>query len=164
MKLTSGLLSLIFVGLVACGKEELPQKPQLILDRETVTFGQEFGNATYIGTRPQESIVIENGGLEPLTLNTSYSGDPAFTIEGPLKSELKGKETTFIRVLFAPTEDTGYGGSLTLTSNAENASQKVIAISGRGVTPPGDASAALPASAGGRPAPRRWEMMACPRR
>lgn len=139
MKLTSGLLGLIFVFLAACGKEELPQKPQLILDRETVTFGQEFGNATYIGTRPQESIVIENGGLEPMQLSASFVGDEVFTVEGPLKSTLKGKETTFIRVLFAPLEETDYEGTITLTSNAENASTKILQVSGRGVAPPGDA-------------------------
>lgn len=136
---TRALVSLIFVGLLACGKEDLPESPQLLVDREAITFGGEFGNATYLGQRPQESIVLENGGLEPLELSAQFQGDPAFTMEGPLEARIEGKQRTFIRVIFAPVEERDYSGTIVVTSNAENAAVKNIVVSGRGVAPPGDA-------------------------
>lgn len=132
----STLSALIFVALAACGKDDLPEKPQLWVDREAVQFGREFGEATYVGARPQESVIVQNGGLEELRLNVSYSGDDAFTIEGPARSEVPGKQHTFVRVLFAPLEARPYSGVMTLTSNAENAPTKTIAISGRGIEAP----------------------------
>ena len=104
----------IVIVALGCGRDSLPQKPQLIVDRESLGFGQEFGSATFIGTQPQDSIQISNGGLEDLTLSATYSGDPAFSIDGPLKTTLKGKEHTFIRVIFAPVQEKIYTGSIAI--------------------------------------------------
>lgn len=124
----------IFLALAACGKESLPQKPQLILDRDSLGFGLEFGRGTYIGTSPQESLLVENGGLEDLVFSSvTLTGDPAFKHEGPSKDRLKGRERGYIRVIFTPTQLKDYAATLTLSSNAENTPTKTIAITGRGV-------------------------------
>lgn len=110
------------------------------MDRDSIGFAQEFGSGTYIGTAPQESLLIENGGLETLTLHSAtLQGDDAFTLEGPLKTELKGKERTFLRIIFSPTEEKQYQATITLSSNAENAPTKLIPVSGRGIRPDPDA-------------------------
>jgi hypothetical protein len=128
----------IFVGLFACGKgASLPQKPQLEVDRDSIGFGQEFGSGTFIGTKPQESLQISNGGLETLKISeVTYSGDSAFTREGPTETELDDGARAFIRIVFEPTAVRTYEGELTITSNAENAPVKVIQITGKGVAAP----------------------------
>jgi len=132
----------IIVASLGCGKESLPQKPQLIVDRESLGFGQEFGSGVYIGTMKTDSIQIQNGGLEDLKIESAaYTGDQAFVPEGPLKLTLKGKETTFIFVLFTPTAEKVYNGSILIVSNAEtnattkSSPMKTIGISGRGFKP-----------------------------
>ena len=113
-----------------------------VTDRDSLGFGQEFGSGAFIGTKPTDSIQITNGGLENLEISSAtYSGDQAFTAEGPLKMTLKGKETTFIRVIFTPTAEKLYTGSLLIVSNAESNTKsspmKTIGISGRGFAPDG---------------------------
>lgn len=132
----------IIVASSGCGKESLPQKPQLIVDRESLGFGLEFGSGVYIGTMKTDSIQITNGGLQDLTISSAtYSGDQVFAVEGPLKTTLKGKETTFIRVIFTPTEEKMYMGSILISSNAEtnattkSSPMKTIGLSGRGFKP-----------------------------
>src|SRR5687768_8808744 len=86
----SRLLLLPAALLVACTPEALPQSPQIHLDRPAVEFG-----ANYVGTQPQESLLIENRGQDPLVLQPPVlSGDPAFTVDGPLKTELLSREHT----------------------------------------------------------------------
>jgi hypothetical protein len=131
------LASAIIVSSFGCGKVSLPQKPQLIVDRASLGFGQEFGSCTRIGTSPQDSIKIENGGLENLVISSAtYTGDSAFTVNGPTKTDIKGKESTFIQVLFTPTAEKIYNGQIDVESNAEatdgGGPMIVIKLSGRG--------------------------------
>jgi hypothetical protein len=137
------ILSLgIIVASLGCGKESLPTKPQLIVDRESLGFGQEFGSGVYIGTVKTDTIQLTNGGLEDLVFESAlYTGDQAFVPEGPVKTTLKGKQTTFIRIFFTPTAEKVYTGSLMIVSNAEDnpatksSPMKKIDISGRGFKP-----------------------------
>jgi hypothetical protein len=140
--------SVALVFLAACGEEEsLPQKPQLRVDRVLMDFGTESGGATYVGTAPQESLQIRNEGLETLKINSVVkTGDPAFELEPPLKTELKGKEITFLRVIFRPTSvaaDGGtrdYIGTLFIDANHEVtqawANPVQIQLHGRAIRPP----------------------------
>ena len=50
--------------------------------------------------------------------------------------EVKGKEFTFIRIVFAPAAAKVYSATITIQSNAENASTKAITLSGRGLAKP----------------------------
>lgn len=128
--------------LTACGGEEnLPQKPQLIVDRLIVDFGSLAGRGTYVGTEPEESMQIKNGGLETLKINSvTKQGDPEFRFEGPLSTEVKGKQTTFIRVFFKPTSAKRFTGSLTLDTNSEVTAERpnplTIQLQGDGTNPP----------------------------
>lgn len=141
-------LGLIIVALAACGKEPLPQKPQLLVDRDSIGFSQEFGSGTFVGAKPQESLLITNGGLENLVINSvSLTGDSQFSVDGPspclntdggVPCEVKGKGRTFIRIIFAPTQERNYSASITINSNAENAPTKVVGVTGRGIAPNAD--------------------------
>ena len=115
----------------------IPEKPLLIVDRASLGFGQEFGSCTKIGTSPQDSIKLENGGLDDLIISSAaYTGDSAFTINGPQKTTLANKEFTFIQVLFTPTAEKIYNGSIEVDSNAAptdgGGPKKILTLSGRG--------------------------------
>ena len=132
----------IVVALAACGKQQLPQNPQLRLDRCAVGFAQEFGSGTFIGTRPQESLIIENGGLSNLVISSVTTGGPdvsAFEVTGPTKTTLKGLERAYVRIVFTPTQERCYAMDMTIASNAENSPNQIIRVSGRGVDPASDA-------------------------
>lgn len=132
----------IVVALAACGKPSYPQKPQLQVDRCAIGFAQEFGSGTFIGTRPQESLIIENGGLTNLVIDSVTPSGPdvsAFEVTGPTKMNLKGLERAYMRIVFAPTQARCYGMDLTIVSNAENLPTAVIHVSGRGVPAGSDA-------------------------
>lgn len=129
------LLAAIFVGLLACGKaEEHPEKPTLQLDRDSLGFGQEFGSGVYIGTSKQESLLVQNKGLETLVISSvALTGDSAFTMELPESMEVQPLDHTFIRFFFAPLEEKQYTASVTITSNSAVDPQKTLQITGRGV-------------------------------
>ena len=132
------LLTVIFVGLLACGKaeEEHPQAPTIVLDRDSLGFGQEFGSGVYIGTSKQESLMVQNKGLQTLVISHVDFGGPgasAFTMELPQKLEVEPLGHLFIRFFFTPLEETIYTATATIVSNAENEPQKSVTISGRGV-------------------------------
>ena len=145
-RLVSILAFGIIVASYGCGKLSLPQKPVLIVDRESLGFGQEFGSCTKIAfeadggissASPQDSIKLENGGLEDLVISSAnYSGDSAFKANGPPKTTLKSKEFTFIQVIFTPTAEKVYNGSIEVDSNAEvtdgGGPKKTLKVSGRG--------------------------------
>jgi hypothetical protein len=128
----------IVVGSLGCGGSSLAplkEKAQLLVDRESLGFGQEFGSSTKIGTAPQDSIKLENGGKEDLIISsTVLSGDPAFTINGPTKTTLGARELTFIQVIFTPTAEKLYAGTITIASNAQNGTRTIM-LSGRGTKP-----------------------------
>jgi hypothetical protein len=140
------IVACIFVALVSCGKQEtLPEKPQLRTDRDSIGFGQEFGTGTYIGTAPQESLLLENQGIQTLTISAvTPQMDPEFKVEGPVDAsgkttlDIPGRGRAFLRVIFTPKIEKTYSGSIIIKSNAENTPEKVITVSGRGLKPPAD--------------------------
>ena len=104
-------------------------------------FGGEFGEAVYIGTSKQESLLIENRGLEKLVISEVVLTAPSvFTMQMPdnqtTNVELLAGEHTFVSVYFAPVEAQKYLGSLTVRSNAANEPEKIIQLSGTGVPAP----------------------------
>jgi hypothetical protein len=127
--LLAALGALLALG-TGCEEDETPpQKPQLNVNREVVDLGPVF-----IGTKPQDSLMIENGGLETLTITeVTKQGSSAFTFTGPTKMELAGRERAFIQVVFEPKAPQTYDGTLVIKSNAENAPEKSVELTGRGV-------------------------------
>lgn len=133
----------IFVALLACGKApdgqqpgNHPNEPTIVTDRPELQFGLEFDQGVWIGTSKQESLLIENDGLEPLEIsNVTKTGDSEFTMELPTDLTVPPLGHTFIRFFFAPKEEKGYSATVTISSNAANEPEKVIQLSGRGVSP-----------------------------
>lgn len=153
---TALLASIVFV-LAGCNQEPpAPQKPQIQTDKDSIGFGLEYNSGTYVGTSTQESILIENTGMEDLVITSanitgSASFAPAFTLQGPDKTTVPWKQHAFITVFFKPTQAQKYytedktdpnnikivpAVKLTIVSNAENTPSKEILLSGLGVAPP----------------------------
>lgn len=127
---------------VACMGEDLTDAAQACADRASLGFAQEFGSGTFIGSRPQDSLSIRNGGIADLTITSAnYSGDPAFTVStepATLPATIKGNKYFFMRVVFAPTEPRAYAGKITVQSNAQNSPSMEFTLTGCGVPGPGD--------------------------
>ena len=131
MRLRVALLGVLLTLAVGCEKP-IPQNPHIFLNPESINFGQ-----VYIGTVPQSSLAITNEGIAELSISAvEKSGDAAFTVEGPQENTLKGRGTTYLRILFRPQAARTHTGTLTIRSNAENGAQQVVEITGVGVTPP----------------------------
>ncbi len=151
-------ITLIFVSFAACGKapkvcdpDSLLSKAQLCTDRDSLGFGQEFGSGTFIGTDVPESLSIRNGGIAPLNISAvTTSGDSQFryiaswddnSTDGMIPATtVPGNKTVFIQVFFKPTQAKAYTGSLVITSDAENAPTKTLAVTGCGVPTDGGTS------------------------
>ena len=109
-----------------------------MLDRDTLTFGQEFGSGTFIGTSPLESVQLTNSGDAQLVITSAkLTADPQFKFTPPSKTTLAPSESTYLEAIFSPTAIGTYRGSILIVSNAENAPMKSIALSGCGIGPDG---------------------------
>ncbi len=128
-------IGLAILALASCsGGNDLPVKPQLKLDRSSIGFGQEFGSGTFVGTSPQQSIQITNGGQQDLVISgVTLTGDPAFTKNGPSSTTLKSNEQTFIQLIFTPPAAGPYTAKLTIASNADNAPSQDVPVTGKGI-------------------------------
>jgi hypothetical protein len=144
MRLRPLWLSIIFFALAGCGGNddvELPVQPQLFVDRDSLGFGQEFGSGAYVGTQVYESLYIENRGQETLEITQVSLAAPAefiVSLPEPLPQgqplRLESRAFTAIQIAFKPTQAREYTGTLTIKSNAANAANKDIALSGRGIS------------------------------
>ncbi len=134
------ILVVIFVALVGCEKRP-PQKPQLVLDRDSIGDGGVDFGAWFLTTKPQESLMIKNGGVETLSLTSvTKTGDSAFTIrgtndDGSFPTEVKGLDRTYVQIIFTPTAVKTYSATITIVSNAENTPNRVVSVVGRGAAP-----------------------------
>lgn len=142
MRLRPFWLSVIFFALAGCGNDDPPVEPQLFVDRDTIGFGQEYGTGAYVNQQISESLYIENTGQQPLEITAvTKSGASQFTLTLPeplTRGEpvrLEYGKRTFIQVDFKPTQARKYEAKLLIKSNAANAPEKEIAISGVGYNP-----------------------------
>jgi hypothetical protein len=127
----------------ACDPDYLTPKPQFCADRDSIGFAQEFGSGTLIGTHPDQTIMVRNGGLENLTVESAaVTGDPEFkfTYSPALPASVPGNQNFFVRIEFTPALAKRYQAKLTLKTNAENFPTKEINISGCGVPADGGPS------------------------
>lgn len=119
---------------------------ELAVDRLEVTFGREFGSATWLGTAPQETLLLTNIGLTALTITSATvqgADAAAFTLSRPtLTPSLALYEQTFIRVIFTPTAGRSYAATLTIASDGVNPSI-TVPLTGRGIAPASPASHGL---------------------
>ncbi len=141
--LALGLSATLLFALAGCdGEGSLPEEPQLFVDREELTFGQEFGSGTTVGTEAFESLYIENQGRQTLEITAmTKTGAPAFVVTLPAPLDrgqpllLASGEHVIVQVGFRPQAAQAYTGSLVIESNAANAPSKTISLSGLGTTP-----------------------------
>jgi hypothetical protein len=142
MRLRNLWLPLTIIALSGCGGEgtDLPNTPQLLIDRTELSFDTEFSAGTYVGATTFNTLYIENRGLKTLELSeASLSGPGVFTLkkpenwpaEGPMK--LETYQSTYLEVAFKPTAAREYTGTLTLKTNAPNAETRELALKGKGV-------------------------------
>ena len=110
----------------------------LALDRASLGFGKEFNSGTWLGTVPQESLLIRNAGLQSLTVTSatlSGADSTVFSLARPATGmTLASGEQSFVRVLFTPSQAREYTASLTLSSSA---GVTVVPLTGLGVMPSG---------------------------
>jgi len=133
----------LLIGLLSCDDTTttLPNAPQIVVFPDSQAFGSDVGFGTFIGTSPQQSFSITNGGKETLLISSvSKSGDSAFSFVGPNVADMtvdggvvESRQQTFIRVTFTPTQPKMYSGKLTITSNAQAA--LLIATDGGSIIP-----------------------------
>ena len=129
----------VLAALVLIGCDPtLPGKAQISVDRGDA--GIVFG---YLppDTMAEQSLAIENVGLTDLAITgVVFAGSGEFTLSGPSPAGdagtnlalVTGKKRTFLRVVFYPRAPKDYSGTITITSNADNAPKLVIPISGTG--------------------------------
>jgi hypothetical protein len=123
---------------LSCGPKPPPDNAYITTDRGSIGFGQEFGSGTFIGTKPMESLSINNEGLSDLHISSiTLTGDPAFTMmpQTTPPVTVKGEQSTFVALFFEPTEAKIYMGNLNIKSDADNTTSLDVAISGKGLEP-----------------------------
>jgi len=149
----------ILSGFASCGKaptacsgDSLLDKAQLCPDRTSLGFAQEFGSGTLIGTKPQDTISIRNGGVADLHVTAAtLTGDPEFSLtiaydvsDGgagtDIPASITGDKNLFLRVVFAPTKAKAYSGTITVESDAENTPSATFPVSGCGIPSDGGVS------------------------
>lgn len=146
MRLRPLWLPLIFVALAGCGNEddvELSNEPQVFVDRNVLQFDTEYGSGTYVGATTFNTLIIENRGLQELTITqVSKTGPGVFTLRLPQELvdgqplHLQSRKKAYIEVAFKPTEAKQYEGTLTIKSNDPQAAEKQVSLTAKGVTPP----------------------------
>ncbi|RYZ34915.1 MAG: hypothetical protein EOO71_37440 [Myxococcaceae bacterium] len=142
MRLRNLWLPLTIIALAGCGDEaeELPNTPQLLIDRTELSFDTEFAAGTYVGATTFNTLYLENRGLQTLELNeATLSGPGVFTMKkpeewpenGPMK--LETYQRTFIEVAFKPNAARDFEGKLTIKSNSADGDTRELALKGKGI-------------------------------
>jgi hypothetical protein len=151
-------IGLLCAGLLSCGSttKVLPAAPQIVIHPDAQRFDSDLGFGHYIGTAAQQSFQITDEGQQTLVISSvTKNGDThnVFTITGPNIPDSDGgltvdggivesRQTTFIRVVFTPTQPMLYAAKLTINSNAGGA--QLLADDGGVITPPNPASIDIP--------------------
>lgn len=148
MRLRTPWLPILFFSFAACGEsaEPLSKAPQLISDRDEMSFDREFNSGTFVGTSGFNSVMVTNMGEDTLEVTDIALNAPSvFTMkvsqegaEHPANQPMQvlSKKRFFVEVTFRPREAQAYQGTLTIKSNAANLPEKVIALNGLGIAPP----------------------------
>jgi hypothetical protein len=125
-----------------------PLKDGVVLEvnKTRMLFGQDFGDATLLGTAPLDTLEIFSAGKSDLVIGqveivsgTDTDGGPLgnpelFQTAGVNAQTLKGGDTGFVQAVFKPTQAGFFGAILRIHSNATPATLDVP-LSGNAVTP-----------------------------
>lgn len=131
MKRSSTMTLLILSAFAACGQTgdgkpcngvDLQSTPTLCPDRASIGFGLENRSGAYIGTRPQETLIITNGSTADLEISQiTLSGDSNFAMDtsAPLPAKVAGNKTLLVRLIFSPDAEGLFQSNLNVKSNAD---------------------------------------------
>jgi hypothetical protein len=93
--------------------------PALEIDRTFLAF-RGFGKASWLGTQPQDSLLLRNTGNQALTVSSaalSGADVAAFSLTRNTGVSLARGEQSAVQVIFTPTQRRVYSAILTITSN-----------------------------------------------
>ena len=90
-----------------------------------------FGNVT-VGKNQTVSVVITNTGGEAVTLSSASASGSGFSVTGQTPTTLNAGQSTTFNAIFTPTAAGAASGTLTISSNASNATLSVP-LSGTGI-------------------------------
>ncbi|MFZ5444390.1 MAG: cell-cell cohesion MYXO-CTERM protein MtsC [Myxococcota bacterium] len=114
----------------------------LQLDRTLVNFGETWG-ASWVGTVPQETLLIRNPGAQPLTISAvTLNGSQAFSVTPAAPITVAPGAQTSLRVLFTASSTMAQTGQLRLTPLGGAAVD--VTLAGLGVTAPAGPSTTNP--------------------
>jgi hypothetical protein len=133
---------------IACGGDsgsvDLPPKPQIVTDRDSIVdqlifAGQQKNETLQVTNKGQQDLVVSGFTLQADSGWTLVNTSPAlYQDDGSQSATVKSNKTAFINFTCKPTT-TGQTitGTLTINSNAENKPVKTISVScGPAVAPP----------------------------
>jgi len=122
--------------------------PSFQTDRTALLFGQDYGNATLLGTQPLNTLQLMNSGKGDLKITgisivagTAPDGGEAqdtsaFTLSAPsLPDTIPAGGTDFVQVVFNPSATGRFQAILAITSNDSTNPTLNILLSGDCVTP-----------------------------
>lgn len=108
-------------GGVPLSDAAMPLEPVLEIDRTSLGFGTEFGDAVWVETKVIDSLQVRNGGQAPLTLSNlevQNAGGEVFKLTSAANLTLTSGQHAVIQVVYAPTAAGSHNGVLQLTSNS----------------------------------------------
>lgn len=164
---------LILLALSGCGNTPPPpSNPEICVNATSFACWAGSCSGTFIGTSPEGSVQIKNGGQQPLNITAvSLSGDVSscpnlttpsdgfcagFSFGGDAGIQppftIPGQQQAFLGLIFNPTQAKMYSGSVSITSNSSptdsfcQSSPTQIMITGTGVFPPPVVDSIMPSS------------------
>ena len=110
---------------------------QIEPDRTKLQFGQEVGNAVFVGTRPVETLQLKNGGLETLQISdVLVTGANAAQFKAEIdKKTVESLQRALVQVVYEPTQPGAHTAMLEIKSNAANTPALTIELSAKAVNP-----------------------------
>ncbi|HZX43466.1 MAG TPA: hypothetical protein VFE93_16630 [Myxococcaceae bacterium] len=125
---------------IACGGDsgttDLPPKPQIVTDRDSIVdqaifAGQQKNQTLQLTNKGQQDLVVSGFTLQADSgWNLSNTSPALFQEDGTQSATVKSNKTAFINMNCKPTTaGQTITGTLTITSNAENKPTKAVSVS-----------------------------------
>ena len=130
-------------ALFACGGDstELKQKPQIVTDRDAIQAdicrGQGGPQSLFIENKGIEDLVVSSLTLTAVTPGVLTTQPPMFRlqsdqvinfVDGGVGNTIKSNKFGLVSMYFNSIDAGTYDATLTIASNAENASSKVVPL------------------------------------
>ncbi|MFH2031393.1 MAG: choice-of-anchor D domain-containing protein [Bacteroidota bacterium] len=104
--------------------------PNISADQNTLPFG-----VVLLGNNNSLNLTVQNTGQEPLSITSIVSSNSVFTFTGGTSYSIASNATVIVPVTFTPTSGIAYSETLTIASNDPDTPNKVVQLTGTGLTP-----------------------------